>query len=164
MLPLLRVPGAVIKKNKGKYTKRKEAAYMKKIFLFSSIMLLLIITGCQGSLEEEAVQSRPNSEDGVRVETEEPVYPTSVDEIKVNIMNESEEEFYTGVHVFLEKKEEDTWYQVPMKADSFTEQAIGHPAHETSSLTLKVSDLDYNLTPGEYRATIGALAAPFKVE
>ncbi|KAB2333954.1 immunoglobulin-like domain-containing protein [Bacillus mesophilum] len=137
---------------------------MKNIVLFASIILLLIITGCQGSLEEEAVQSRPNSENGVRVETEEPVYPTSVDEIKVNIINESDEEYSTGVHVFLEKKEQDTWYRVPMKADSFTEQAIGHSAHATSSLSLKISDLDYKLTPGEYRATIGGLGAPFKLE
>ncbi|WP_332455456.1 MULTISPECIES: immunoglobulin-like domain-containing protein [Bacillaceae] len=36
-------------------------------------------------------------------------------------------EYSTGTQVFLEKKIEDVWYNVPMKAESFTEEAIIHP-------------------------------------
>ena len=69
----------------------------------------------------------------------------------------------TGIHIFLEKKVEDTWYKVPMKASAFTEQGIIHSPNKLSSLVLDVNDLRHELTPGEYRATIGGLAAPFIV-
>nr|WP_155894716.1 MULTISPECIES: hypothetical protein [Bacillaceae] len=50
-----------------------------------------------------------------------------------------------------------------MKADSFTEMATGHPPGELSSMGFDVKDLKYELAPGEYRATISGLAAPFEV-
>lgn len=83
--------------------------------------------------------------------------------ITVLIQNDSNQEYMTGVHVFLEKKVEDIWYRVPMKVSSFTEQGILHPPGELSSLSLKVDDLDYTLTSGEYRAVLDGLVAPFVV-
>jgi len=65
--------------------------------------------------------------------------------------------------VFLEKNVKDTWYRVPMKEEAFTGQGIIHPPNKMSSLSLNVNDLKYKLTPGEYRATIDGLAAPFSV-
>ena len=85
------------------------------------------------------------------------------EKIIVEIQNDSNTEFTTGTHVFLEKKVGDTWYRVPMKANSFTEAAFGHLPGALSSMDLYVNDLKYDLITGEYRATLGGLAAPFKV-
>ncbi|GGD76435.1 immunoglobulin-like domain-containing protein [Paenibacillus nasutitermitis] len=134
---------------------------------FCFALLLLFITGCQTDdsyLKEEALaQKRPDSENGVTIKTEKTEYPTSIKVIIVEIRNDSNKEYTTGIHVFLEKKLEDTWYEVPMKADSFTDEGIIHSPNKLSSLGLNISDLKYKLTPGEYRATIGGLAAPFEV-
>ncbi|MFJ7976507.1 immunoglobulin-like domain-containing protein [Peribacillus sp. NPDC096379] len=134
------------------------------LIAFCFAALLLFFTGCQADdsqLEESPAQKRPDSENGVTIKTEKAKYPTTVKTIVVEIQNDSNEEYMTGAHVFLEKKVEGLWRKIPMKAESFTEEGIIHP--KLSSLDLNVNDLKYELTPGEYRATIGGLAAPFKV-
>ncbi len=134
---------------------------------FCFALLLLFITGCQADdsyLKEEApAQRQPDSENGVTIKTEKAEYPTSIKEIIVEIQNDSNTEFTTGTHVFLEKKVEDTWYRVPMKEDSFTEAGMLHLPGELSTMGFDVDDLKYKITAGEYRATIGSLAAPFIV-
>ncbi|KIL78215.1 hypothetical protein SD77_0816 [Bacillus badius] len=140
---------------------------LHRLVVFCISMLLLLIAGCNSGdsrLKEEApVQDLSDSKNGVTINTEQAEYPTSAREIVVEIHNNDENEFMTGAHVFLEKKVKGTWYRVPMKADSFTEQGIIHPPHQSSSLLLSTNDLKYKLTPGEYRAVIGELAALFKV-
>lgn len=59
---------------------------------------------------------------------------------------------------------ENVWYRVPLKAEFLTEEAIMHPPGESSKMLFDVIDLKYELTPGQYRATIGGLGAPFKIE
>lgn len=113
--------------------------------------------------EKAHTQNLPISENGITIKTDTDEYPTSVKKIIVNIQNISTKEFRTGVHVFLEKKVENIWYEVPMKSNVFTEQGRIHRPNTSSSLVLNVNDLKYKLTPGEYRATIGRLAAPFKI-
>ncbi|OAH53924.1 hypothetical protein AWH48_11695 [Domibacillus aminovorans] len=150
---------------------------MKKYSLaaFCFTALILLITGCQPDdsqstkdsdiylTEEAPAQERPNSENGVTIKTEKAQYPTSVKDITVIIQNDSNTKYTTGIHIFLEKEVEDTWYRVPMKADSFTEPALVHPPDESSSMDFNVIDLKYELTPGKYRATLNGLAAPFEV-
>jgi hypothetical protein len=139
---------------------------MKKypLAVFCFALLLIFFSGCQAALKEEApVQKRPDSKNGITIKTEKVEYPTSVKKIIVKIQNDSPKEFSTGIHVFLEKKVEDTWFKVPMKDESFTEPGLMHPPNKSSTLVLNVNDLKYKLTPGEYRATIGELAAPFEV-
>ncbi|OCA92578.1 immunoglobulin-like domain-containing protein [Pseudobacillus wudalianchiensis] len=134
---------------------------------FGFAVLLLFLAGCQADrlyLKKEAVaQKRPISKNGIAIKTEKAEYPTSIKQIIVKLRNDSNKEYTTGVHVFLEKKVEDTWYEVPMKAESFTLQGMLHRPNESSSLVLSVNDLKYKLTPGEYRATVGEFAAPFEV-
>lgn len=152
---------------------------MKKYSLitFCFATLLLFVTGCQADnhqatkdydsylTEEVPAQERKSSENSVTVTTEKEQYPTSVEKIIVEIQNDSNTEHMTGAHVFLEKKVEDVWYSLPMKADSdsFTQEGIVHPPGELSTMGFGVDDLKYELTPGQYRATIGGLAAPFEV-
>lgn len=150
---------------------------MKKclIITFCFAVILFFVTGCQTNnsqatkdynshlTEKAPAQERKSSENDVTITTEKEQYPTSVEKIIVEIQNDSNTEYMTGQHVFLEKKAENTWYRVPMKADSFTEMAIGHPPGEWSSMEFDVNDLKDELTPGKYRAVIGGLAASFKI-
>ncbi|WP_050180563.1 immunoglobulin-like domain-containing protein [Domibacillus robiginosus] len=145
---------------------------------FCFIAILLFLTGCQSDnsqahkdletdsdsylTEEAAVQEVPSSENGISITTEKAQYPQSVETIIIKIQNDSNEEFMTGTQVFLEKNIEGTWYEVPMKAEFFTEEGIIHPPGE-SSIGLDINDLKYALTPGQYRATVERLAAPFEV-
>lgn len=138
----------------------------RRLVVFYLTTLFLLLTGCQSNnflTEKTLTQQLPNSANGITIKTEKAKYPTSAKIITVLIQNDSNEVFTTGAHVFLEKKVEDTWYKVPMKANSFSEEGIIHPAGKLSSLSLNVDDLKYELTSGQYRATIGGLAAPFKV-
>lgn len=130
------------------------------------LSLLLVFTGCQTSdsnLEESPAQIRSDSESNVTIKTEKAEYPTTTKTIIVEIQNDRNEDYVTGAHVFLEREVEGTWRKVPMKAEFFTEEGVVHPPNKVSSLSLNVNDLDYKITPGEYRATIGGLAAPFEV-
>lgn len=138
-------------------------------------MFIVFSAGCQSNdlqavndvdnnlTEEAPAQERSSSQNGVTITTEKDQYLTSFDKIIVEIQNDSNAEYMTGAHVFLEKKVEDVWYSVPMAADSFTEEGIVHPPGELSALGFDVDDLKYELTPGQYRATIGGLVAPFEV-
>lgn len=142
---------------------------MKKypFVVFGFVALLLFLTGCQADEsylnEVSSDQTLPDSKNGVTLRTDKAEYQTDVKEIKIEIQNDSDQQYTTGVHVFLDKKVEDTWYDVPMKADAFTEIGVIHPPNQSSYLSFHVEDLKYKLTPGEYRATIGGLAAPFEV-
>jgi len=138
--------------------------YSQITFCFA--VLLLFLTACQldsNLTEESTAQELPNSENNVSVATEKAQYSTSVEKIIVDIQNDSNIDFNTGTHVFLDKKVDDTWYNVPMKADFFTEAGLIHSAGGTSSIVFDVKNLKYELTVGEYRATINGLAAPFKI-
>jgi hypothetical protein len=122
------------------------------------------------AMEEESLtekadkQERPSSINGISIRTENSQYLTTADSITVITQNDSNEEFSSGTHVFLEKKVDGLWYKVPMKAEAFTEMALLHPPGESTTLSLNVQDLDYELTPGEYRALYDSnLAAPFEV-
>ncbi|WP_342754516.1 immunoglobulin-like domain-containing protein [Bacillus sp. PK3_68] len=117
----------------------------------------------ESNLEKYPAQKHSNSENRVTIKTEKAKYPAAVKAITVEIYNESDKEYMTGAHVFLVKKVDGIWRKVPMKAKGFTEQGMIHPPNEVSSLSLNVDDLNYELTPGEYQALIGALAAPFKI-
>lgn len=132
------------------------------------LFLIVFLTACQSpesQLTEKAqIQEQPQSENGVMVTAEQEVYKTNADNIMVLIHNDSDEEFSTGVHLFLEKKVGDMWYEFPYDHDVFTAEAMIIMPGETSELSISVDELEYDLTPGEYRGTINGLAAPFRVE
>ncbi|ALS78611.1 hypothetical protein AUO94_08015 [Planococcus kocurii] len=144
------------------------------------LVFLLLLTGCQKAesqpaleesfvtedqslLSDKAPLERPTSEKGVMIKTEKSEYPTTVENIKIVITNDSTQEYSTGLDVFLEKKVEDRWFRVPMKEEFFTEPAIVHDPGTSTKMTLNVEDLNYDLTPGEYRATLSGLGAPFTI-
>ncbi|WP_425388392.1 hypothetical protein [Domibacillus tundrae] len=52
---------------------------------------------------------------------------------------------------------------MPLKEDTLTLEEVLHRPGTSSSLPLKVTDLDYKMTPGKYRVTLGELAAPFEI-
>ncbi|WP_415874103.1 immunoglobulin-like domain-containing protein [Domibacillus aminovorans] len=57
----------------------------------------------------------------------------------------------------------DTWYEFPYKATMFTAEGPVLRPGGTTSLSLLANELKYELTPGEYRATLGGFTAPFEI-
>ncbi|MGE6367768.1 immunoglobulin-like domain-containing protein [Planococcus kocurii] len=144
------------------------------------LMLLLFLAGCQQAelqtaseessvtedqslLTEEAPLERPVSEKDVMIKTEKSEYPTTVENITIVLTNEGTEEYSTGLDVFLEKEVEDKWFRVPMKEEFFTEPATSLAPGDTTEMVFNIEDLSYDLTPGEYRATLNGLGAPFTI-
>jgi len=143
---------------------------MKKFssFFLCLTVLFLLLTACSQTTDKKLTdksseQNFPSSKDGVTLMTEKEQYTTSADTITVMIENNSSNEFTTGTHLFLEKKVDGIWYEFPYKVNEFTEAAMVHVPGETSAMALSVDELKYELNPGEYRATVGGLAAPFEV-
>lgn len=144
-------------------------------FAFCFASLLLFTTGCQSDdnqpdkgsnshfTQEASTQEIPISKDGFSLEIEKAQYPASTENITLTFQNDSNKEYETGIHVFLEKNVNDMWYKVPLKDDTVTLPSALHRPGTSSKFTFETKDLKYKLTPGEYRATFGGLAAPFKV-
>lgn len=146
---------------------------MKRNILFFSVVIAfcLLLTACQSDtqpeqdieLAEAPIQELDKSNDEFSVEIEKEVYTTSDDQIVLRVSNESEEEQDSTTYIFLEKKIGDTWYEFPYDFSAFDTIAQTYLPGETHSLELSVDDLAHELTPGEYRATLGNIAAPFEV-
>lgn len=136
---------------------------------------ILFSAGCQpvasqasnnldDNLTQEATsQERVSTENGVTLTIEKEKYATSVDQIAVEIKNDRQAEYMTGTHIFLEKKVDDIWYLLPVKGNSVTNAGLIHQPGEVTPMIFDVDSLKYELTPGQYRATLSGLSAPFKV-
>ncbi|WP_046180981.1 DUF3221 domain-containing protein [Domibacillus tundrae] len=54
--------------------------------------------------EKASVQERSQSKNGITIKTEKAQYPSLVENINVTLQNDSNKEYRTGPHIFLEKK------------------------------------------------------------
>lgn len=113
--------------------------------------------------QEAASQELVSTENDVTLTIEKEKYSTAVEEIAVEIKNDSQSEYMTGTHVFLEKKADDIWYLLPMKGNSVTDAGLIHRPGEVTPMIFEVESLKYELTPGQYRATVNKLGIPFEV-
>lgn len=107
------------------------------------------------------IQEVPSSRDGITLEMEKVQYKPYDKEITLNVINESTKDLTEGNHFYLQKKENGIWFEIPYKKKMFTEEGL--IIREKASMTLKVSELKYEFSPGEYRAVFNKLAAPFEV-
>ena len=165
-------------------------SHMKTNYLFRSFIIALIFSlgACQGSersevdqqdsnlIEKSPEQELPISNDGITLEMEKKQYQTSADATTVYINNKSDTTLTTGKQIRLEKRVNGVWYNFPYSADLFTEEGMLHSAGKTSSMTVLTSDLEHDLSLGQYRAVFGGVplsgentyvrggvAAPFEV-
>ena len=134
-------------------------------FHYFVIAFVLFLTACQSAAltEKARDQEIPISRDGITAETKKEQYATSAERISLLIHNKSEENLTSGIRLYIQKKVDGIWYDVPYREGPVTEQGVIHSAGKTSVLSCATSELKHNLTPGEYRAVFGPVAAPFEV-
>lgn len=131
-------------------------------------LFVLFLTACQTSgtpsnLKEAEVQELPTAKGEVQIKTEKDTYSSDAERIMLLITNNSDEGL-SGAFFELEKAIDGTWYEFPLK-DSGPIDAIGgyQSPHATSQLTLSTEELQYELSPGSYRATFLGMASEFTV-
>lgn len=120
------------------------------------------------------LQKLSSSKDGITLTMKEEQYTTFSNSIVLQIQNSTNKEFSYREHFLLEKNIDGTWYEVPCKSYYLTKRSkVLHP-HASSRIILFTDELEYDLTPGKYRATDSfspnghekegfTLAVPFKV-
>lgn len=140
---------------------------MKSKKFYYIALLFLTLVGCQNpedDLTEKAeFQEMPSEKDGFELSAEKDVYTISDDEITIIASNEGGSKVKSNHAVFLEKNVDGEWYEFPYKEPAFSEVLRYLPPGESYTFDIQVAELEYELTPGEYRAVHEGLAAPFEV-
>lgn len=145
---------------------------MKLKFMFCLAVLLLAVAGCQNSdqgsvdqnLSEEAfVQEMPSEKGGFQLSVEQNEYTPSAKTITAIATNKSDEKVESNQAIFIEKNVDGVWYQFPYTEPHFEEMLRFLPPGESHTFDIQVSELENELTPGNYRVVHEELAAPFEV-
>ena len=123
------------------------------ILLLSLVILLLLMDWDKKkimNLVESDIVFDENQE--IVLSTEYQTYNKDIMQFTYFIENMTENEFTFGKEYSLEVKLDDTWYQIPYKADAAW-IAIGYilPPRASSTDTIDLSIFDYQFTDGEYR-------------
>lgn len=136
-----------------------------KVILLSVAALLLLVLFLH-EMKRAPIQELPTSLDGMELTIEQEIYTTSAEKIGINIHNHREMEFTGGTpgKFPIEKYMLGSWYKMPFKFDGADLAAITIPPGETAKMYTAVSELEVELTPGQYRALYGSMAVPFEVK
>ncbi|WP_163193578.1 immunoglobulin-like domain-containing protein [Clostridium thermarum] len=133
---------------------------MKKIIKTLVILFLLAVIsgGCSKStLQEKStigdlLNIISEQEIKAKMSTENEEYSTSVNEIKVTIVNQDSTGISFGSYYRVEKFQDDSWYVVPFTKDlGFTSEEIILKPAEAYEFTVLTILLDYDLSKGKYR-------------
>lgn len=141
----------------------------------------LLLTACIGqdptTLERESPYNDLPSEfqkqdAAIRISSEQKTYSLPVEQIHLVIENTGSTGVGFGAAIYLEKLEEDDWYQIPYKNLGFTDAEIGIAAGETYMDEVPIDMLHYQLQEGTYRivkeftaeSVQTVLAAEFEIE
>ncbi|KIL74236.1 immunoglobulin-like domain-containing protein [Bacillus badius] len=140
---------------------------MKSKLIPCIALFFLILAGCQNQGEnltkKAEIQEMPSEKDGVTLSANKNEYTTSTDKITVVNKNESDSKVKSSHGIFLEKNVDGTWYEFPYKEPAFSEVLRYLPPGKSHTFDIHIDELEYELTPGEYRAVHEGLAAPFEV-
>lgn len=169
---------------------------MKMVCASFLCLLLLFLLGCNTSpadelLEEDTgLETRPeflddtNIHSGLDIEsetdysnitaaTEQPTYDKTVDEIKVNIQNNTVGKgFYVHSNCYVEKKEGEKWIEVHHEYRTVAEWMFAGVEGNTDEpnrtvLMVRTEYLEDKLEPGDYRVVVylkdRAIFAPFTI-
>lgn len=146
---------------------------MRKIFtvIFFSIGFVILLVACQGEIDQKneldvkaSQQNLSSLLNGVSIKMEKESYPTSTKSLILKVENNGESQFDSPSFFLLEKKIDEIWYEFPDKIEAHYANGLDLRPGETSTLEIFIKDLKYNLTPGEYRAVLNGMAAPFEVK
>ncbi|GKW46933.1 immunoglobulin-like domain-containing protein [Planococcus sp. NCCP-2050] len=130
--------------------------------IIGSLLAFIAILFCFYLLTVAPAQERPSSNEEFSVEMEQREYPATAKELTILIQAKAEGAT-GGDYLFLEKKRFGTWCRFPLKEEAANASLTTFSIHEASPKTLPVDLLKNELTPGEYRAVYGSVAAPFSV-
>jgi len=124
----------------------------RRLFWLPAVVLLtgLVLTGCS------AMVPSPHGEivnDGViQMYTQFPVYDKDIDRIQVILENGGETSLEYGTEWAVEKKQEDTWVQIPFIPDvAWTQPLLMLSPGGTDSYYVHTAMLDHTLQDGQYR-------------
>lgn len=129
-------------------------------FFLPLMLLLLFLSACIGqnptTLETESPHGDLPSEFQlpdveIRISSDKARYSLPVKEMHLVIENTGSTAVEFGGAVYLEKLEEDIWYQIPYKNMSFTDGGIGVAPGETYLNEVPIDMIHYELQKGTYR-------------
>lgn len=140
------------------YLCRGGISLKKYIHLLGGLIAILsLLAACQldkEQLTEEAfIQKLFSSKDGLTLTTEKEKYTASIDEITINIQNESSNPYTYHEDFSLQKNIDGTWYVVPFEEEMEEGDPVVHRLDPGSSTTqaLSLRHLKTGLSSGEYR-------------
>ena len=159
---------------------------MKKQILFSLCLITIFLLSFAFQVQEKSsekpdeeltkarFQELLSSKEGVALTIKNEQYTTFSNDVVLTIRNDSNTEFNYDDHFLLEKNINGTWYEVPFKSLYLDKRIRVLQPHTLSRIVLFTDELEYDLSPGRYRATHTlspkgnkkndfTLAAPFKV-
>ncbi|WP_422124523.1 immunoglobulin-like domain-containing protein [Planococcus sp. X10-3] len=151
-----------------------------KLLLFLSIIIVLL-TACIGqdptTLEQPSsygdLPSEFQEQDvSIQISSDQESYSLPVKQLHLIIENTGSTELVFGSAIYLEKLEDDGWYQIPYKNMAFTDIGILLAPGGTHLDEVPVDQLHYQLQEGTYRivkefyneSQQTVLAAEFEIE
>lgn len=138
---------------------------MKKKILFSLCIIIIFLLSFAFQAQEKSsekpdeeltkarFQELLSSKDGVALTIKNEQYTTFSNDIVLNIRNDSNKEFNCNDQFLLEKNINGTWYEVPFKSLYLDKRVRVLQPHTLSRIILFTDELEYDLSPGRYRAT-----------
>lgn len=128
---------------------------MKKIYIFSIAIIILILCGC--SINRLNVSDLEPSNivvdyDNIKATVQEGIIKSSKENINLVLENKTEYEYSYGVDFELEVELDNKWYKIPFdKKPEFIEIAVILKGNGESNEEIELSKYFSNLPDGKYR-------------
>ncbi|WP_208591613.1 immunoglobulin-like domain-containing protein [Gracilibacillus suaedae] len=137
------------------------------------LFVLILLTGCNKDLTDDLLKSDYGEiieQDNYEMKLDKNKYSKKVDQITLEITNNSASNLNFGLIYYMERYIDGSWYQMPFKDDTEI-QTIGIMVkpNESYTQTIATNHLKHNLSPGKYRVVKPiseeiTLATEFEIE
>lgn len=134
---------------------------MQRDRLLILFFLIIFLTGCSSQATNLDEPSQYKDDIATIIEKDDFVlsmkttndqYPSSVEQISIELSNQSPESVLYGENYQLEKLEDGVWYKIPFnKEHAFVDIGYILDPEESKQVTIHILDLDYTMSKGEYR-------------
>jgi hypothetical protein len=130
-------------------------------FFLPVVLFVMFITACSyeetkpftnQSIHGELPSKMKNEVFTAEMHTEKTSYSSLLDEITVVVHNRGPASLFFGTAYKVEKREQDSWYEVPFQEDiAFAEIGLVLEPSDTYQQKINLKEFDYTFTTGEYR-------------
>ena len=128
---------------------------MKKIYIFSIVIILFILYSCSSKTLDVSNLERSNIVvdcDNINVTVQEDTIKSSKENITLVLKNKTEYEYFYGVDFELEVELDNQWYKVPFdKNPEFTDLGLLLKGNSESNEKIELYKYFSDLTDGKYR-------------